>query len=295
MTQGNPPITNAEVQKALATTPAPIPKLASYPVNMDMLAGRFKLLLYGNSGVGKTTLAATAADHPDLGNVMFLNFEGGLISVAHRNDVLAVDIRSIKDLEDTFWKLQRGEYPGVKTVVIDSITEMQTLSLETVSAVRTQRDIAKGKENVDADMITLEDYGKSTAQLRRLMRWYRDLPLNIIVIALPKVVVIGQEKLPEHMRQPSLILPSLTEKLGNSVMGYMDWVWYYFQREVAKIGDGGKTVGTVTERVLVTRDRGVVRAKTRGHKFAASLGDGTIINPSLATVYQQFQDTQRKS
>lgn len=271
-------------------------KLQPYKVNMDSVSNRINCLLYGNPGVGKTSLAATAADHPDLAPVLFLNFEGGLVSVAHRTDIMAVDIRSIADLEAAFWKLQRGEFPGVKTVVIDSITEMQTLSLETVSGVRVKRDIDKGKENVDPDMISLEDYGKSTAQLRRLMRWYRDLPLNLIVTALPKVVVIGQEKLPPELRQPSVIRPSLTDKLGESVMGYMDWCWYYFQREVPKIGDGGKQIGLETERVLVTRDRGVVRAKTRGHHFAASLGEaGTIINPSLATVYQQFQDTQRKS
>ena len=254
-------------------------KLAAYPVNMDTVSSHMNTLLYGWPGVGKTSLAGEAADIPEMRDVLFLNFEGGLVSLAHRTDIKAVDIRSIADLEAAFWKLQRGEYKGVRTVVIDNLTEMQTLSLETIASARVER-----KGTGDRDQLFMEDYGKSTAQLRRLMRWFRDLPIHVIMTAHPKAIVVGQENVPAPLRTPSMIKPSLTDKLSDSVMGYVDFVWYYFIRET-----DGKT-----ERVLVTRKKGVVEAKTRGHRFSEALGDGIIVNPTLSGLFKLFQDSQRK-
>lgn len=264
------------------TTPAvrPADPLASYPVNMDTVSDRMNLLLYGPIGVGKTYFTAGAQDHEAMHDVLFANCEGGLISVAHRTGLRAVNVNSIARFTELFWKLQRGEYPGVRTVVVDSTNEIQTLSLEEISKARRDK---KGAE--DAEMITVEDYGKSTVQLKRLFRMYRDLPMNVIFTAHPSFITIGQKDTPAELRTPSSIRPALTEKLCSALMGYVDFVWYYYQRE--------NPTTRAVERVLVTREKGIVKAKTRGLKFAESLGDGVIINPVLSDLFEKFHKTQR--
>jgi hypothetical protein len=252
-----------------------------YVITMDSVRQSMNILVYGPQGVGKTTMAASAQDHPDMRDVMFLNFEGGLVSIAHRGDVQALDIKHIKDLEGIFWSLVRKEYEGVRTLVIDSATEMQTLAIDASIAKRGE------DRQIDVDEITLRDYGKSTAQLKRLFRWFRDLPMHVILTALPKQVIVGQDDVPAALRQPAMIKPGLTDRLSDAVMGYMDFVWYLYTREVED-----EEENVVEERVLLTRSHGAVRAKTRGAHFAEALGDGVIVDPSLPKLYDLFIASQ---
>ena len=105
-----------------------------YKVTPEKVVGRMKILVYGPQGAGKTYLAATAQDHPAMRDVLFLSIEGGLMTVAHRGDIMAEDIASTKALEDIFWKIANKdpEYARFKTLVIDSGTELQTMNLEEV-------------------------------------------------------------------------------------------------------------------------------------------------------------------
>ena len=67
------------------------------------------ILVYGYPGAGKTTLAASAQEHPDLADVLFLNIEGGLLSVPARlrEKIGQMDIHSTADIEEAFWQIQR--------------------------------------------------------------------------------------------------------------------------------------------------------------------------------------------
>lgn len=234
-------------------------------------AATLNLLVYGPSGVGKTTLAGSAAAHPDLSPVLFLNIEGGLLSVVGKPGVLAADIRSTADLEDAFWSLKKSLDDGkpiARTVVIDSGTEAQTLSLEE-AAVRAH----KKKPRADTDERYLEDYGRSTAQLSRIFRWFRDLPVHTVITALPKEIVAADSGVVREC------MPSFTTKLGRSVMGFVDCVWYL------GLTPGGK-------RAMVTVPQGVYVGKTRGARFAEALGPvvrGDAID--LAKIYTTFKET----
>lgn len=238
---------------------------------------RFNILIYGPPGIGKTHFAGTAQDHPAMANVLDLNIEGGTLTLASRGDIRAIDIVAIgsqlppsvtlgpnqSTLEDEFWKLanRSDEYADIQTVIIDSGTECLTLSLEhIVSKALDKLKKDHRKTDRDQDSIYLEDYGKSTAQLKRLFRWFRDLDMNMIITALPQFVYPKNTD-PQKMAMvdPIAVRPLFTQKLGEAVMGYMDMVWYMYQDE--------------TGRHILTQEHGVYKAKTRGMKFSSAIGN----------------------
>ena len=236
----------------------------------------FNILLYGPPGIGKTWLAATAQNHPRMGDVEFLNVEGGLATIASRGDIRAMNVIGIDrtesklpenctTLENEFWRLANRDagYENINTVVIDSGTEIQTLNIEGVVAASISKNKAKYKDR-DPDDIYVEDYGKSTAQLKRLFRWYRDLPINVIITALDQTVFPkGPDGKVKQNADPIMVRPWFTEKLAKATMGYMDMVWYMFQSE----GD----------RYLMTCKTGIFEGKTRGVKFADTLGPKVLV------------------
>lgn len=239
-------------------------------------APRIKALLYSEPGAGKTTLAATAQDHPSMEPVLFANIEGGLISVAHRRDLHAVDITSTGDLMGLFYKLKNKEepYDAINTVVIDNVTELQTLNLDEIVQAELSKP-NKSSARTSEDEIFQEDYGTSTVQLSRLFRWFKGLDINVILTAHAKFVYPPSRNTRQGTNQdvePTAVLPMLTQKLMKSVMGMVDYVWFlqYDPEEKA--------------RFMLTRPDGIYQAKTRGPYFAEALGP-VVKNPTMPELY----------
>lgn len=220
-------------------------------------------------------------------DVVFLNIEGGLLSVAHRGDIRAVDIDNTAQVEREFWLIKRRDkaagYEKTRTVVIDSGTELQTLDLEEIvtTAMKKSKRSKGGKER-SIDEIWQDDYGKSTAHLRRIFRMFKELPHHVIITALAKEsypkTAGGEAQAKALGVEPLIVLPSLTQKVSTSVMGYMDFVWYTFYDQETQ------------EYKLLTKNSGPYRAKTRGPLFQAALGD-VIVQPSLRDIYDLFVKT----
>lgn len=236
---------------------------------------KINLLLYGLQGVGKTSLAATAQDHPEMAPALFLNLEGGLLSVAGRGDIQAVEIRKIADLEEVYNAIANREedFKDFKTVIIDSGTEMYSLAVREAVQHSMERDRRKGKNTSRLeDDIYLEDYGTATAQMKRIFRGFRDLNLHTIITALPKNEYHeGTDTIRETR-------PDIGSSLAQSVMGFQDFVWFMY------IGNDG-------ERMLLTEAYGVVRAKTRGPRFAQTIGQ-MVESPSLPDLFEVLQETE---
>ena len=242
----------------------------------------FNAMFFGEPGCGKTTMAATAQDCPQMSDVVFMNIEGGLLSVAHRGDIRAVDIADTAELERQFWLLKKRDkdsgYDTVRTAVIDSGTELQTLDLQEIVTAAMTKMSKSGKQR-SIDDIWQEDYGKSTAHMRRVFRMFKALPHNVIITALAKNVypksVTNEAEAKALGVEPLIVMPSMTQKVAESVMGYMDFVWYlFYDQEDQKYKMCTKTVGPY-------------RAKTRGPFFQKALGD-IVEQQSLRDIYDLY-------
>lgn len=245
-------------------------------------------LFYGEPGSGKTSLGASAQDHESMRNVLVMNVEGGLLSVAHRGDIQAVDITSTKEVEELLWSLVKsksdgGEFEDINTIMLDNATELQAMNLQEIVA----EAIANGRGEDQRDDIWQDDYGKSTNQLKRVFRTCRQLPLNFIVTAHAKQVFPkGANNRPIPNAEPIAILPSLTAKLSESLLGFVDFVWYLH------FDDGTREEGEDVEPSynLLTRTQGLYYAKTRGPLFRRALGQYRKLpeQGALAEIYDIF-------
>lgn len=253
----------------------------SYLITPKIFTKNMNILIYGDPGCGKTHLAGTAQDHELMRDVLVFNIDGGILTLAQRGDIHAVDIKSLDQLEIELHKLASNdpEYTGIKTVVLDNITELQLMSLDTIVANEYRERIKKDK-NYSIDDIYQEDYGKSTKQLQRLLRGFRDLPIHTIYIAHKKDKIRKGTTVIEESK------PSLTDKLCTSVMGYMDYVWYLYTQDVMiKTENGGYSY---TERFMLTQPMNNFRAKTRGSQFAEAIGS-VVQSPNLSTIMDIYK------
>lgn len=253
----------------------------NYLITPEIFTNKMNILIYGEAGAGKTHLAGTAQDVPTMADVHVFNIDGGIMTLANRGDIHATDIHSVDDLEQELFKLANGDekYKNTKTVVIDNITELQTLALEQITSKELAGRLKKNK-NYTVDEVYLEDYGVAGKRLARLLRGFRDLPMHVIYIAHKK----------DKMRQGTNTLeeskPNLTEKLGTAIMGYMDYVWYLYTADEL---EGSEETGykTVMHRYLLTQPMNNFAAKTRGSDFAERIG-AVIKDPNMVTIMEQY-------
>lgn len=252
-----------------------------YLITPQMFTSKMNILIYGDPGSGKTHLAGTAQDVPDMADVHVFNIDGGIMTLANRGDIHATDIRSADELEQELFKLANHDekYAKTKTVVIDNITELQTLVLESITsneyAVRHKKD-----KNYTIDDVYLEDYGVAGKRLARILRGFRDLPLHVIYIAHKK----------DKMRKGTNTLeeskPNLTDKLCTAVMGYMDFVWYLYTAD-EQVGSEDTGYWTETHRYLLTQPMNNYAAKTRGSDFAQRIG-AVIKDPNMVDIMSAY-------
>lgn len=257
----------------------------SYLITPQIFNDKMNILIYGDPGSGKTHLAGTCQDVHNMADVHVFNIDGGIMTLASRGDIHATDIHSVDDLEQELFKIANGDpkYKTTKTVVIDNITELQTLALENIT-LRELANRRKKNKNYTVDEVYLEDYGVAGKQLARVLRGFRDLPIHVIYIAHKK----------DKMRQGTNTLeeskPNLTDKLGTAIMGYMDFVWYLYTAD-EQVGDEERGYWTETHRYLLTQPMNNYAAKTRGADFAARIGS-VIRDPSMVSIMQEYTNTK---
>lgn len=114
-----------------------------------------KLLCYGQSGSGKTSLI------PTLPNPVILSAEAGLLSIADAN-LPFIQIETLADLREAYqWLTKSEEGKAFDSVALDSISEIAEVVLNA------EKKAAKDPRQA---------YGAMQDQMTDLIRAFRDLP-----------------------------------------------------------------------------------------------------------------------
>jgi len=214
-----------------------------------------KMCIYGDPGVGKTTLAATAP------NPLIIDIDRGLMALAGQYVQVAelgLDIGTVsivKELEEVY-KLLIGGDIDCESIVIDTVTELQRRLMDQLLYDSFAINSLK-----DRDVAALQDWGKNTAQTRRFLRAIRDLPKHIIFVAQ------GQQYEDELTGMVPRRQPALTKSLRADFMAMVDVIGCLAVKETDNSKDA---------RILATSPTGMSHAKDRSGKLGKLIENPTI-------------------
>ena len=224
--------------------------------------GSLKFLIYGESGIGKTTLAGTTGEP-----TFILSLESGLLSLNEKEvDFVNISVDDDENVLSTDGKLAkiREVYEYLRTpeakekyrwVIVDSLTEIGQLYV----------DMLKNKYPEKKDSFSL--WGEYTDSMRNLVKSFRDLSgYNVVMTALSEV-----DKDDVGRRFQNIMLQG---KIANHLPGYFDEVFYYTK---INFEDG------TSERALITEVSEKAVAKDRSGRLEP------IEQPNLAQIASKIR------
>lgn len=229
------------------------------------------ILIYGDSGVGKTVLAGSADAVPAMRPVLFVDIEGGTESLRNVHpDVEVVRITSWKEMQSIYDALHEGNH-DYRTVVLDSLTEIQKFNMYNIMT-----DLVKRKEEADPDIPGMREWGKNIEQMRRFVRAFRDLQMHTIFTALMR-----SDK--DNKTGLTTMKPSMSGKVADEVAAFLDVVVYYYVKQVGS-GEDAKFA-----RLLLTQKTEQQIAKDRTDSLPV-----VVEEPSMAKLFGYFYPTANK-
>lgn len=172
---------------------------------------RTRVLLYGESGVGKTV---TASSFPK--PILFLNADDGLASV--RTEISEWPLETWEEVWDATKFLTLENHP-FKTIVVDSLNEIQHMVMKWV--IETYPTVKRSFDSLPS----MADYGKAIADFDSWVRILKQLPCHIVFIA----------QVEKRDMDTDLVKPQLTGKnTASNIARMMDIIGYIYVGDESK-------------------------------------------------------------
>lgn len=150
----------------MAARPKQIRALADFDESINML-------VYADSGVGKTVLAGTAP------RALIIGVEPGAISAKRAGSKAELwSAETWEDVQEAYKWLRQNPDHGYEWVVIDSITEMQNKALRWILD-----EAVKSKSSRDPDLPQIQDHQKWQNMFKRFVASFNALPVNVLYTA----------------------------------------------------------------------------------------------------------------
>lgn len=135
-------------------------------------------VIYGRSGTGKTTLSST---WPKPLLILDIRDEG-TDSVTKEKGIFVKDISTFEEMEDTlFWLIRNPK--KYKTIVIDTVSQLQEILVEEVSKRRAKRKSSTSKRAGDWGTMRQQDWGEVAAKMKSVIIDFRNLEPEVVFIA----------------------------------------------------------------------------------------------------------------
>lgn len=188
---------------------------------------RVRFLIYGESGSGKTTFASSWP------NALFIDADDGLASV--RVPVDRVRVEDWDTLLDVYYWLAETPH-NYETIIIDSLNETQRLAME-----HTLEEFPEIRRSYGS-LPSMSDYGKSLDDFDRMIRHFKSMPINLVLIAQVSTKQYDVDTMKPHL---------VGKHTANNITRMMDIVGFLYKVE----GGNQERVLTFDAVEYVTKDR----------------------------------------
>jgi len=279
----------------MATAPAKVKVAVRKPAfrlqAVEKREHNLKLLVYGNYGVGKTTLACSALEVARMRDVLMISAESGDLAVEHMEGLDSIEVQDfrmlgqiheflrqhckardagdldrLRTMEAALRDCEESEIETPKqfrTVILDSLSELEAYCFNQLLGIS---DTTRLDEEVQS--AEWAEYKKNHTMLLRVVRAFRDLPMNVLFTC-------GEKYNQDETKKYKYTL-DLTGQLAKKIQGFMDMVGYYV---MGRGEDGG------IQRRLYVMPSGTGRYDAK-HRYQAFKGDH-FVDPTVGSILKE--------
>lgn len=228
------------------------------------------MLVYGQPGVGKTTLAVSAPD------AVLFDYDGGVQRINGAHQTLTVQIRSWEDTSEALDEIV-ASYPDVKTIVIDTVGKMLDFMSDYIVRNNSRMKKADGT-------LSLQGYGLRKSMFIDFIKKTAVLGKNIIFVAHEKEEKRGDDT----VKRPDIGGSSANDLVKElDLVGYMQMLGkdrtIAFNPTEAYYAKNTCNLPAVTKIPLVVDETGM------------AVGDNNFVRRVLATYKKTQAATQEET
>jgi hypothetical protein len=174
------------------------------------------LMVYGGFGVGKTYFAGSAVQVPEMRPVLLIDNDGGSRTLVGKSQFKGIKIFRVYQFEayNKIYALIEANPTAFRTVIIDNLNEAHGMAMR----LEMERVCAKDPTR-EPDVPSQREYGIVRAQIRKMLTFFNNLGINLIVTNHADLV---KDEVGGH----TYIRPALAGKLNYEAPGLLGIVGY---------------------------------------------------------------------